>query len=193
MSQSTRGRKSIPGLPDGKRVQLFRAVEEVMRDDPVLAREVKTWRSFEGVPGDLLPPSRDQCPWVRLKLLDRPIVPAGQTRVRIDIAVQIEIAVKGTNLNDLVNLWEAIEDSLFSFKPYLDTTVARFLALQSFEGYQNLPVGPVNPTGVPGVHGGMYDYRFEEPAFFPAGEGELKDATMLAGIGRLVGYATKPA
>lgn len=195
MSRARRN-TTIAGLTDAKRMQLFRAVEQVIRDDPTLSKVVKTWRSFEGHPDDWTPPTPDQCPWVRLKYLAAANRPAGSVRSMIPIVIQVEVAVAGSLQNDIVNLWEAIEDSLFTFKPYRGTTVKDFLR-KAFSGYQDLI--PPGTNIDPGAHGGMYEYHFEEPPFFPAGGSNPNapnapvEPTMLAGVGRFVGSAFKPA
>lgn len=184
-------RRTIAGLPRGKRTQLFRAVEEILRDDPALARVVKTWRSFEGEPGDLDPVVPDECPWVRLRLERRPIgwLPA-ESYMTVEVSVLIEVAVAGTCQDDLVDLWEAVEAALSVVSRYRGESIRDYLRHRAV----------TDPDG--GTQGrGAYEFHFEEPAVSEArtvrqlddGRQEVSAPWGLSGVGKFLMKTRKPA
>lgn len=182
MNEPRRLRRSVKGLPRGKRSQLFRAVEDILRDNDDLARTVKTWRSYEGQADDLVDPTPDQCPWVRLHLEKRPITPSGEEGMIVEVGVVIELATAGTCQDDILDLWEAIEVALSVISTHRGVSVRDWLRDHAIEG----------PDGSPRPREGGYEFRFEEPAIFPSGPSR-EDLTMLAGVGKFLCVTRKPA
>lgn len=185
---------SIPGLPRGKRSQVFRAVEAILRADPVLAAVVKTWLSFDGsgsagtpTPNDktpvnsLEPPFPGTCPWIRLSLTPRRIVRADTSTYELPVGIRIEVATAGEVIDDQSDLWEAIMAAMMATKPYLDTTVELYLRTRAVTDTAGNPL--------PGQ--GACDWYFEDSAISPVPQKE--DPAMLVGVGALVLTVRVPA
>lgn len=91
---------------------LFRLIESRLRSDPVLGQVVKTWQTWEGVPGDKIPPAPAMAPWVSLTPQPTaedfwsPETQSGWLTIRIDTLVP------GTCVDDVLNLWGAFRSRL---------------------------------------------------------------------------------
>jgi hypothetical protein len=120
--------RSLPTLPSRYRGPAFRAIESVLREDPVLSAFVRTWRSREGLAGETsLPVSADQLPLVALSPIPNPSTILGVDETKINFAVKVELAVGGTCAEDIFALWEAVEDAVVGSKPFRGGTVQSFL------------------------------------------------------------------
>lgn len=182
---------SIPGLPKGKRSQIFRAVEAILKADSVLSAVVKTWVTFDGAadsatappsmpPSGVEPPFPDLCPWVRLSLAPRRIVQADSATYEVPCVVRIEAATAGEVFDDQADLWEAIIGAMVSTKSTLGTTVENYLRHQAVKD------GAGNPLA---AQGGC-NWYFEDCGIpqQPAQE----DPAMLVGVGAFVVTARIP-
>lgn len=134
---------SIPGLPRGKRSQVFRAVEAILKADPVLSAVVKTWVSFDGSadaattppdlpPSSVEPPFPDLCPYVALALIPQRVVLADSATYGLVGAVGLTIATAGEYADDHADLQEAAIAALSRAKVAFpltdpDITVADYL------------------------------------------------------------------
>lgn len=101
-------------LNDSPRTAVFREVETILRADPTLRRVVKCWRSWQGVPGDAqeLSPAAGG-PAVRLTPVgseEQFQFPDAQTGT---LTIGVEAAVAGTCVDDVLNLWWAIERAIY--------------------------------------------------------------------------------
>lgn len=114
-------------LPDGKRVRAFRAVEAILREDDALKRVVKTWVSWDGSPGDTARPTLDMMPMIRLNPRIEPSESFSNGQRIGSIGLAVEVMAPGLHANDIVNLWDAVEDALVDMKPFRATTVGCFL------------------------------------------------------------------
>jgi hypothetical protein len=100
-------------LPTDATTTLFRALERVLRSDPVLKATVKTWRTYEGRPEDVQPPASTGLPWVRLTpRLGADDWWASSTMVG-RLYLDAEIVIEGTCADDLLNLWGAVERAVY--------------------------------------------------------------------------------
>lgn len=109
------------------RAKAFRAIETVLREDPVLGRVVNRWSTREGVAGELIAPTADQMPMIALTPVPNPSTVFGVDETRINFAVAVQVFVKGTCVDDLFALWEAVEDAIRDSRPFRTSTVREFL------------------------------------------------------------------
>ena len=103
----------LTGLRVSPRVQVFRAVERILREDPILGRQVKVWRTWEGRDEDKNELAIDEAPAIRLTPR-----PSNQTWWSTDamvcvVEIGVEIRLQGTCYDDLDNLWYAIERAIY--------------------------------------------------------------------------------
>lgn len=112
--------KPLLKLPADVTTRLFRLIETQIRTNDVLAGCVKTWQTWLGEPGDKLPPTIGATPWLCLTP-----APSGESwfspEAQIGILqVRIDAYVRGTCVDDVLNLWGAIRTAL---SPYARTAV----------------------------------------------------------------------
>lgn len=167
------------GIKSKCRGPAFRAIEEILRSDPVLSGVVKTWRSREGTDNDMQPVGYDQLPLVSLSPVPRPNTILGVDENKVNFAVSVELWVQGTCVDDILALWEAIEDAILHGKPFRDTTVADYLC------------------NLLGVGRGVWGLRAEAPGFFPVeriGKGQQQvTPDRQGGLGMLLGFFSRPS
>ena len=167
-------------IPSKYRGPAFRAIESLLREDPVLVSVVKTWRSREGFDTDMQMPAWDMQPMVALSPAPLPNKQASEADNFINFTVNVELYVPGTCYEDIDALWSAIEDAIVKTKPFRSDavpgqTVASFLC--SCLG-----------------NGGVQNLRAVAPAFYPV---DLKrkdnDAVSQSGLGTLTCWLRRPA
>jgi hypothetical protein len=95
-------------LPTTAETALFRMLERTLVSDATLDRVVKTWRAFHGRPDDKADMTEAQCPWVRLSLQPTGLSFYTPSSMEGQLDVIVELAVSGTCLDDLHNLYGAI-------------------------------------------------------------------------------------
>jgi len=99
-------------LPEDVTTTLFRLIETQLRSNPTLSATVRNWQTWEGVPGDKQPPALTSAPWVCLTPHPEsedwfsPETQVGRLTIRIDALV------RGTCIDDVMNLWGAIRAAL---------------------------------------------------------------------------------
>lgn len=99
-------------LPEDVTTTLFRLIETQLRTDPILGSVVRTWQTWEGVPGDKQPPAIGMAPWVSLTpqpTQERWFSPETQEGT---LNIRIDVLVRGTCIDDVMNLWGAIRAAL---------------------------------------------------------------------------------
>ncbi len=147
-------------LPTGTRVALFRVLDDALRRDATLRRVVKAFKSWRGEPDDRTPPSIGQCPWVRLSISGGAERWWACSTMMGLLIVDVELQVPGTCLDDLDNLWSAVERAMYPDTAALQNAFREKLTAA-------------------GAHTGLV--HFLQPAFDTSPD----DADRLAGIGRL--------
>jgi hypothetical protein len=99
-------------IREGLYHRIWTTVVAILRDSDALSH-VKTWKAWEGLPGDDDPPAVSQSPWIRLT----PVADPGGWRAtglhQLNIVVQIEAFTAGTRATDLMDLWDAIVTAMF--------------------------------------------------------------------------------
>lgn len=99
----------------------------VLRDDPLLSRTVKTWKTWDGSRDDAAPPEPLQMPWARITPTVSPIDFATEADYEVDFAVQIELAVNTTDVRHMLDFWGAVVAALVGEKSFRGATVRDFL------------------------------------------------------------------
>lgn len=99
-------------LPKSAYTKIYRAIEDQLKSDPVLQRVVKTWNIFQGKTQDFQAPSISQYPAIALLVSSSGMSPWSQATNEETMVIDIEIAVNGTDQDDLLNLWWAVQKAL---------------------------------------------------------------------------------
>jgi hypothetical protein len=107
-------------LPQDVRLTALRGFIDILQRDPELKRVVRAWKVWDGRDGDATPPTGPECPWIRITAtpeasswaMDGP-PPVMLQPMRVEIAT----AVAGTNADNSVNLWGAIERAVYRNHP----------------------------------------------------------------------------
>ncbi len=100
-------------LPNTAEQVAFRAVDQILRSDPVLQTTVKAWRSWQGAPEDILAPTFETCPYLRIS--PRPEASRWETEQqhRMPLNIMLEAAVAGSDTDQIMNFWGAIRTALY--------------------------------------------------------------------------------
>lgn len=114
-------------LPKSKRSVAWETFAVVLQSNPVLRREVKTWRLWSGDPKDKEEPSTGQLPWIRITPHSGPMGFATNMNHRADFLLDVEIAMEGTNSTKIMDFQEAIERAVYPADPADADRVARLL------------------------------------------------------------------
>lgn len=128
-------------LLDGPRTLAFRAVEDILREDPKLAGYVRTWSTWRGDGNDTMDLVSSMCPYLQLTPVPLPNRPLGEGARTAVLGVNIRVATEGLLANRIMNFWDAVEDALVRAKPFRDTNVLCYL--QRFRAYYSDLTGPV--------------------------------------------------
>ncbi len=126
-------------LPKSAYTKLYRAVEKQLKADPALQKVVKSWNVFQGKTQDFQTPSISQYPSVALLVSSSGMSPFSQASNEETMVIDLEMAVNGTDQDDLLNLWWAIQKAL---RPSTEGRKALIAALKDdpcttvvFEGF----------------------------------------------------------
>jgi hypothetical protein len=102
---------SLPTCPP---VALFRLIEHKLRNDPTMKRVVKTWRTWEGGPDDENPPAIASTPYIHLTPTAGDEKWWAASTLLGTLRIDIDIEVEGTCVDDMLNLWFALQRALYS-------------------------------------------------------------------------------
>lgn len=113
------GERDYEGKPQRKlaiksvwRAQAFRVIETILRRDAVLSGVVKTWRSREGFDTDYDLPAYDMYPMIALSPQPVPTELMSIDQIKINFSVSVQMFVHGSCVDDILGLWEAVEDAI---------------------------------------------------------------------------------
>lgn len=167
------------------RSRAFRAIETVLREDPVLAGEIKTWRSREGWDDDLQIPGTDMMPMISLSPIPRPNQIMAVDLAKINFVVSVQVFVPGSCFEDIDLIWEHVEDAVVKSKKFRPNTPGQ----ETVQAFLCSVLSP-NPTGIQALYA-------EQPAFFPVDlmqiEGQRQRKAYQWGVGTLAGHIRRPA
>jgi hypothetical protein len=109
-------------LPDAPETIAFRAVETLLQSDPLLKVTMKSFRSWSGAPEDILDPTIQTCPYVRISPKAGASTKETELQHRVILQVGIQVAVAGSNRDQLFNLWNAVRAALYPLTSARETT-----------------------------------------------------------------------
>ncbi len=100
-------------LPDCREVLAFRAVCTILRADPTLRRIGIKFVVWDGSTDDLVEPMAAMLPFIEIQPSPNSTGWASESEHRSDVSVDFSLATRGTNADDLLNLWAAVRSALF--------------------------------------------------------------------------------
>ncbi len=123
--------KSIPTLsapklagPQDQLVAIFRAVEQVLRNDPAFSSACNTFLAWTGTALDASDPELGFCPFCRISPAPVASDWATETQHKMPIGITVELAVAGNNFDNLGNFWGLLRNALWpQNNPTLRATV----------------------------------------------------------------------
>lgn len=152
-------------LPRAPRDLVLRAMEAIVRGNPVFQRIVKptSFRTWSGDPIDAKDFTFEIAPAMRWTISNGPEVFVSPQLQTGDMFINCEILLKGTNQSDMINFWWMLERCFYPSPGGVNNIVL---------GLQN-----INGSGL-GAHTGLV--FFTQPAFDPA-----PDGVWMAGSGQM--------
>ena len=120
---------------DGPRIIVFRAIAAMLREDPVLADNVRTWSVWDGVGNDAMPTAPAMCPFLQVSPVMFPNQVLAVGRKAAILGVRIRVAVSGLVAEDIVDFWDAVEDALQINAKFRENTV--YCTLQGLSCYSH--------------------------------------------------------
>jgi hypothetical protein len=105
----------IHQLPTSPRTTLFRAIDNLLRKDPVLSSVIRpgSFRSWSGTQYDSMDFQFSSAPGIRLTPTAGPTDFKYPETMSGDLFINVECLVVGQNVDDLLNLWGAIEAAIY--------------------------------------------------------------------------------
>lgn len=92
-----------------------------LRSDPILNRAVDTWQVMRGSEEDLLEPTDEDLPLLRLE----PVLGSGrwldENATEYTIPIRVTLGVAGTDVRVLWDFWDAVRNALFNGNTVLDS------------------------------------------------------------------------
>ena len=154
--------------PQGRRSRAYRAFVQVLKESPDLVDVIRNWRTRDGSPEDFSAPALGMCPILGMSPVPQPDTSESIEGATIHYVIAIELIVEGTAIDDLLDLWDLVCESLRLSKPYRDSCVGRFLTCE------------VEGISIPFYE--LTDPAFQ--AFLPSmADDQRQDITMISGRG----------
>ena len=100
-------------LPDGPETIAFRAIEKILTSDPTLKRVIRKWNSWDGDATDALNPTYSTCPYLRISPRPGVSMKVTEDQHQMIMIIAIQIAVAGSNVDQLQNLWNAVRSAIW--------------------------------------------------------------------------------
>jgi hypothetical protein len=100
-------------LPSTPEQIAFRAVDQMLRSDPLLSATVRQWGSWLGQPEDILPPTFATCPYIRISPAPETSDRQTETQHKMPLDIRIQAAVAGSDFDQLANFWGAIRSAVY--------------------------------------------------------------------------------
>lgn len=141
-------------IPDHPRTIVYDLVVKALKSDPILRATIHPdgWRTYTDEPDNDTPPGEDTMPCLEVMPFGQAASPESFIAQASPLGIAINIATEGLDVRDLLNLWGAVENALFTgdgARP-LGTAIRAALAL-SGTGAQfetlNLSSPAITPSG----------------------------------------------
>jgi hypothetical protein len=111
-------------LNDGIEWLSFHAVCQVLQHDPVFGRVINTFVDWDGSINDTTDPAYSYCPYCRVSPFPSESAWLTERQHLAPLALRITLAVKGTRVRELLNLWTAMRTAIFPLEePQLSKAV----------------------------------------------------------------------
>ena len=125
-------------LPQSPRTAVFRAIDSILRHDPVLQRSIRpqSFRSWSGSTYDSVDFTLAMAPCIRLTPTHGAEVWKFPDAFVGPLFVKVEMLVAGYDVDDVMNLWWAIEKALYPSD--FTAKSANISALQAAGAYTGL-------------------------------------------------------
>jgi hypothetical protein len=104
-------------FPKSARRAAWETFVSVIKNDPILRREVTTLKYWSGDPKDAEGFASGMLPYLRLTPKPEESMFLDTRSQQADILVDVEAAMTGTNISDGLDFWEAIERALYPADP----------------------------------------------------------------------------
>lgn len=104
-------------LPDCPEVLAFRAIETILRTDPVLHKVTRDFNAWTGDASDVLPPTFATCPSLTMSPAPLPSDWEAEGQHKMPMAIAIMCVVAGSNRDQLMNYWAAVRRALWPEDP----------------------------------------------------------------------------
>src|SRR4051812_31857825 len=104
-------------LNDGVRTRVFRKVVQLLQADPVLKRTIRpaSWHIWDGRPDQKAGAfAVGELPAIRITPVALAASPETNARQNSPLGLRFEVATDGLNIDDALNLWEAVEAVIFT-------------------------------------------------------------------------------
>lgn len=141
-------------LPSSPRILIYRAIERTLKTNPVLKRTVKEWRTWTEKPGQSAAFNINVAPAIRLTPSNGPAEWLYPEAMVNTVFIDVEMQLATPDVDDVFNLWYAIEKALYPGGPATLANIAAFQAIGAKTGYA----------------------MFSMPAFDPAPDGSMQTA-----------------
>ena len=107
---------TILQLPTSPRTKVYRAIDNALRRDPVLSSVVKadSFRSWSGKGKDTTEFTYSMAPAIRLTPMNGPEQFAFPSAMKGWLYINVEMLLTGTDYDDVMNLWWALELALYT-------------------------------------------------------------------------------
>lgn len=99
------------------RTLVFRKVIQIMKDNAILKRTIRptSWYVWDGrVDMKEDPFVLGGLPVIRMTPVAQPARPLTNVRFESQFLIRIELGVPGLNMDDILNLWDAVHNSMFT-------------------------------------------------------------------------------
>lgn len=112
-------------LPTAPETLAFRAMVTILQSDPLLKATVRAWRVWDGSSEDILDPTFATCPYLMIRPLPSQSQWETEGQHKMPLVTRIDTAVAGSNVDQLLNFWNAVRSALWPKDP------ARFATVRS--------------------------------------------------------------
>jgi hypothetical protein len=100
-------------LQTAEEVLAFRAVDQIIRNDPALKAVTRQYISWQGDVEDIWKPSVSTCPYLRITPLGGSSQWETEQQHKMPLRIQFTAAVVGSNADNLLNYWACVRRALF--------------------------------------------------------------------------------